>query len=193
MSEHNHQSETEEPEETEETDETEDQQNTTEQQLQKLQQTQLIHNNNANTNNTPIKSLNNNSLSNGVSPNKNLETPNSFHNEKPEDLYESSTPNSSEKPPERKAGRRKINIEFIDDKSRRHITFSKRKAGIMKKAYELSALTGTQVLLLVASETGHVYTFATPKLQPLITKPEGKNLIQTCLNAPDLPINSHPN
>ena len=64
-----------------------------------------------------------------------------------------------------KQGRRKINIEYIDDKSRRHITFSKRKAGIMKKAYELSTLTGTQVLLLVASETGHVYTFATPKLQ----------------------------
>lgn len=49
----------------------------------------------------------------------------------------------------------------------------------------MSTLTGTQVLLLVASETGHVYTFATPKLQPLITKPEGKNLIQACLNAPD--------
>lgn len=30
-------------------------------------------------------------------------------------------------------GRRKISIEFIDDKSRRLITFSKRKAGIMKK------------------------------------------------------------
>lgn len=90
---------------------------------------------------------------------------------------------------ERKTGgRRKIPIEFIEDKSRRHITFSKRKAGIMKKAYELSTLTGTQVLLLVASETGHVYTFATPKLQPLITKPEGKNLIQACLNAPDPPM-----
>lgn len=48
----------------------------------------------------------------------------------------------------KRAGRRKINIEFIQDKSRRHITFSKRKAGIMKKAYELSTLTGTQVLLL---------------------------------------------
>lgn len=47
-------------------------------------------------------------------------------------------------------------------------------------------MTGTQVLLLVASETGHVYTFATPKLQPIITKPEGKNLIQTCLNSPDI-------
>ncbi|GES89758.1 SRF-TF-domain-containing protein [Rhizophagus clarus] len=88
---------------------------------------------------------------------------------------------------EKKAGRRKIKIEYIDDKSRRHITFSKRKAGIMKKAYELSTLTGTQVLLLVVSETGLVYTFTTPKLQPLVTKPEGKNLIQACLNAPDAP------
>jgi pheromone receptor transcription factor len=34
---------------------------------------------------------------------------------------------------DKKSGRRKIKIEFINDKSRRHITFSKRKAGIMKK------------------------------------------------------------
>ena len=52
------------------------------------------------------------------------------------------------------------------------------------KAYELSTLTGTQVLLLVVSETGLVYTFTTAKLQPLVTQPEGKNLIQACLNAP---------
>jgi pheromone receptor transcription factor len=88
-----------------------------------------------------------------------------------------------EKPKDKKAGRRKIKIEFIQDKSRRHITFSKRKAGIMKKAYELSTLTGTQVLLLVVSETGLVYTFTTAKLQPLVTQPEGKNLIQACLNS----------
>ncbi|EGV66662.1 transcription factor of the MADS box [Yamadazyma tenuis] len=81
--------------------------------------------------------------------------------------------------------RRKIEIKFIQDKTRRHITFSKRRAGIMKKAYELSVLTGTQVLLLVVSETGLVYTFTTPKLQPLVTKSEGKNLIQACLNAPE--------
>jgi hypothetical protein len=99
--------------------------------------------------------------------------------------YNSPEGPDDEGPTPKRAGRRKINIEFIDDKSRRHITFSKRKAGIMKKAYELSTLTGTQVLLLVASETGHVYTFATTKLQPLITKPEGKNLIQACLNATD--------
>lgn len=34
------------------------------------------------------------------------------------------------------------------------------------------------MLLLVVSETGLVYTFTTPKLQPLVTKSEGKNLIQ---------------
>lgn len=90
-------------------------------------------------------------------------------------------PNGGKQPKER----RKIEIKFIQDKSRRHITFSKRKAGIMKKAYELSVLTGTQVLLLVVSETGLVYTFTTPKLQPLVTKSEGKNLIQACLNAPE--------
>ncbi|CAO3677097.1 unnamed protein product [Rhizopus stolonifer] len=90
-----------------------------------------------------------------------------------------------EKKPAKRSGRRKIKIEYIEDKTRRHITFSKRKAGIMKKAYELSTLTGTQVLLLVVSETGLVYTFTTPKLQPLVTKPEGKNLIQSCLNSPD--------
>lgn len=40
-------------------------------------------------------------------------------------------------------------------------------------------------MLLVASETGHVYTFATRKLQPMITSEAGKALIQTCLNSPD--------
>ncbi|KAF1796561.1 hypothetical protein V8B55DRAFT_1469227 [Mucor lusitanicus] len=91
----------------------------------------------------------------------------------------------SEQKPAKRNGRRKIKIEYIEDKNRRHITFSKRKAGIMKKAYELSTLTGTQVLLLVVSETGLVYTFTTTKLQPIVTKPEGKNLIQACLNTPD--------
>ncbi len=40
-----------------------------------------------------------------------------------------------------KTGRRKIRIEFIEDDARRHITFSKRKAGIMKR---LSSLPPSQ-------------------------------------------------
>ena len=58
-------------------------------------------------------------------------------------------------------------------------------SSLFLQAYELSTLTGTQVMLLVASETGHVYTFATPKLQPMITSEAGKALIQTCLHQPD--------
>ena len=60
-------------------------------------------------------------------------------------------------------------------------------------------------MLLVASETGHVYTFATEKLQPMITSDAGKSLIQSCLsscsneeetnteNASTLPISSEEN
>ena len=44
----------------------------------------------------------------------------------PDDDDEEEKPN---RPADKKAGRRKIKIEFIQDKSRRHITFSKRKAG----------------------------------------------------------------
>lgn len=48
-------------------------------------------------------------------------------------------------------------------------------------------------MLLVASETGHVYTFATRKLQPMITSESGKALIQTCLNSPDPSVSQIPN
>src|SRR5271163_3863673 len=40
--------------------------------------------------------------------------------------------------------RRKIEIKFIQDKSRRHITFSKRKAGIMKKVRPNHAIHASQ-------------------------------------------------
>ncbi|KAI7896874.1 uncharacterized protein EV154DRAFT_410975 [Mucor mucedo] len=120
--------------------------------------------------------------------------PNQIPSEDPllKDDEENDSAADSDVKPSRRSGRRKIKIEYIEDKNRRHITFSKRKAGIMKKAYELSTLTGTQVLLLVVSETGLVYTFTTVKLQPIVTKPEGKNLIQACLNAPD-PIQTDAN
>ena len=74
-----------------------------------------------------------------------------------------------------------------------HPTFLLTFIYIFFQAYELSTLTGTQVMLLVASETGHVYTFATRKLQPMITSESGKALIQTCLNSPDPPVSQIPN
>lgn len=46
--------------------------------------------------------------------------------------------------------RRKIEIKFIQDKSRRHITFSKRKAGIMKKVGSSHRASNHTILTIVA-------------------------------------------
>ena len=39
-----------------------------------------------------------------------------------------------------------------------------------------------QVMVLVASETGHVYTFSTPKFKPILNSQQGRKLIRTCLS-----------
>lgn len=99
-------------------------------------------------------------------------------------IQEHFPPNATfEKPRARSHGKKKIKLEYIHGKNKRSVTFSKRKKGIMKKAYELNILTGTEILLLVASESGHVYTFATDKLKPIIL--EHENIIQSCLNRQD--------
>ncbi|XP_011871557.1 PREDICTED: uncharacterized protein LOC105564067 [Vollenhovia emeryi] len=85
-------------------------------------------------------------------------------------------------------GRRvRVKMEYINDKVRRYRTFSRRKSGIMKKARELTTLTGTQMMLLMASETGYLYTFATPKLQPLVASDAINALIRACLSRPNPP------
>lgn len=62
-----------------------------------------------------------------------------FHHEDGEDDdAEDDEEGPKAKGSDKKSGRRKIKIEFINDKSRRHITFSKRKAGIMKKVSVLT-------------------------------------------------------
>lgn len=85
------------------------------------------------------------------------------------------------KRPKLTRGKQKIPISFMRDRVRRCSTFSKRKTGLMKKAFELAELTGAEVLLLVASETNHVYTFSTNRLKPIIESDQGRELIQSCL------------
>lgn len=67
-----------------------------------------------------------------------VQVPASTSTSAPDQQEASARANSKKRSPAKgekdsKTGRRKIKIEFIDDDSRRHITFSKRKAGIMKK------------------------------------------------------------
>ena len=61
----------------------------------------------------------------------------------------SGKPKPKPAPGKKTRGRVKIPMKYIKNKLRRYTTFSKRKSNIMKKAYELSTLTGTQVRFIL--------------------------------------------
>ena len=50
---------------------------------------------------------------------------------------------------------------------------------ILKWLFETKFL---KVMVLVASETGHVYTYSTEKFKPLLNSQQGRKLIRTCLS-----------
>ncbi|GMM57237.1 hypothetical protein DAKH74_038530 [Maudiozyma humilis] len=77
---------------------------------------------------------------------------------------------------------RRRGIKYIQNRTRRHVAFAKRRHGIMKKACELSVPTGGNILLLIQPQnTGLVYAFSTPRIDPVITGEEGKGLLRRCL------------
>eukprot|EP00117_Sycon_ciliatum_P049614 scpid89580/ scgid35138/ Serum response factor len=80
-------------------------------------------------------------------------------------------------------GRVKIGIKLIDQKQKRSATFHKRKSGLMKKGFELSVLTGAEVLVLAAWGDS-VFSYSTKKLQRVLTSQTGQELIHHCLKTP---------
>jgi hypothetical protein len=61
-------------------------------------------------------------------------------------------------------GRRKITIRQIVDPKLRHITFNKRKNGLIKKAAELSLLCNVNMLLIFEDGNGNLIQFSKNKL-----------------------------
>ncbi|KAF3772517.1 Agamous-like MADS-box protein [Nymphaea thermarum] len=59
-------------------------------------------------------------------------------------------------------GKRRISMGWISDRQRRHVTFSKRRKGLFKKAQELCCLTGATIGIICFSEAGNPFTFAYP-------------------------------
>nr|AZA14800.1 MADS-box protein 2 [Pinus taeda] len=57
-------------------------------------------------------------------------------------------------------GKTKMEMKRIQNPSRRQVTFSKRKNGLLKKAFELSVLCDAEVALIIFSETGKICEFA---------------------------------
>ncbi|KAK3039212.1 hypothetical protein RJ639_027916 [Escallonia herrerae] len=56
--------------------------------------------------------------------------------------------------------RGKIQMKRIENASSRQVTFSKRRNGLLKKAYELSVLCDAEVALIVFSQKGRLFDFA---------------------------------
>ncbi|KAI3877435.1 hypothetical protein MKX03_026492 [Papaver bracteatum] len=56
-------------------------------------------------------------------------------------------------------GKRRIEIQKIEDRKKRNVSFTKRRQGLFKKAADLCRLTGADISLLVISPGGKPYTF----------------------------------
>ncbi|XP_027101746.1 agamous-like MADS-box protein AGL29 [Coffea arabica] len=67
-------------------------------------------------------------------------------------------------------GRQKIDIAKIQNEQHLQVTFSKRRAGLFKKASELCTLTGSEVALVVFSPGEKVYSFGSPNIDAIIEK-----------------------
>lgn len=57
-------------------------------------------------------------------------------------------------------GRNKIEIKYIVEQRKRQVTLNKRKGGLMKKAYELSVLCGSEVTVLIKDKRGQSYIYS---------------------------------
>ncbi|KAK4563798.1 hypothetical protein RGQ29_006067 [Quercus rubra] len=66
--------------------------------------------------------------------------------------------------------RRKIQIKKIDNRNARQVTFSKRRKGLFKKAFELSTLCDAEIGLMAFSETGKLFEYASSSMQQVIER-----------------------
>ncbi|KAF7124145.1 hypothetical protein RHSIM_Rhsim12G0176200 [Rhododendron simsii] len=67
-------------------------------------------------------------------------------------------------------GRGKVELKRIENPSSRQATFSKRRNGLLKKAYELSILCDAEVALLVFSPSGKAYHFSSHDMDRTIAR-----------------------
>lgn len=54
-------------------------------------------------------------------------------------------------------------MKRIENTSSRQVTFSKRRSGLLKKAFELSVLCDAEVGLIVFSTSGKLYEFSSSR------------------------------
>nr|XP_009802617.1 PREDICTED: MADS-box protein SOC1-like isoform X1 [Nicotiana sylvestris]XP_009802618.1 PREDICTED: MADS-box protein SOC1-like isoform X1 [Nicotiana sylvestris]XP_009802619.1 PREDICTED: MADS-box protein SOC1-like isoform X1 [Nicotiana sylvestris]XP_009802620.1 PREDICTED: MADS-box protein SOC1-like isoform X1 [Nicotiana sylvestris]XP_009802621.1 PREDICTED: MADS-box protein SOC1-like isoform X1 [Nicotiana sylvestris]XP_009802622.1 PREDICTED: MADS-box protein SOC1-like isoform X1 [Nicotiana sylve len=66
--------------------------------------------------------------------------------------------------------RGKTQIKRIENATSRQVTFSKRRSGLLKKAFELSVLCDAEVSLMVFSQKGKLYEFSSSSTNKTIER-----------------------
>nr|AST47887.1 plantlet formation related protein [synthetic construct] len=66
--------------------------------------------------------------------------------------------------------RGKTQMRRIENATSRQVTFSKRRNGLLKKAFELSVLCDAEVALIIFSPRGKLYEFASSSMQETIQR-----------------------
>ncbi|KAM9310753.1 myocyte-specific enhancer factor 2D isoform 3-T5 [Pholidichthys leucotaenia] len=67
-------------------------------------------------------------------------------------------------------GRKKIQIQRITDERNKQVTFTKRKFGLMKKAYELSVLCDCEIALIIFNHTNKLFQYASTDMDKVLLK-----------------------
>ena len=71
-------------------------------------------------------------------------------------------------------GRKKITITRISDERNRQVTFTKRKFGLMKKAYELSVLCDCEISVIIFNSHNKLFQYASTDMDKVLLKYTGK-------------------
>ncbi|XP_040991592.1 agamous-like MADS-box protein AGL61 isoform X2 [Juglans microcarpa x Juglans regia] len=67
-------------------------------------------------------------------------------------------------------GRQRIEIKELAEESKKQVTFSKRRAGLFKKAGELCVLCGAEVAIIVFSPHNNVFCFGHPDVETVLDR-----------------------
>ncbi|BAT94159.1 MADS-box transcription factor 17 NMADS3 RMADS213 [Vigna angularis] len=67
-------------------------------------------------------------------------------------------------------GRGKVVLERIQNKINRQVTFSKRRNGLLKKAFELSVLCDAEIALIIFSSRGKLFQYSSTDINRIIEK-----------------------
>ncbi|XP_022948667.1 agamous-like MADS-box protein AGL15 isoform X6 [Cucurbita moschata] len=82
-------------------------------------------------------------------------------------------------------GRGKIEIKRIENANSRQVTFSKRRAGLLKKAQELAILCDAEVAVIIFSNTGKLFEFSSSGMKHTLSR------YNRCIESSETPIDGH--